>query len=247
MADKLPFRLRAKEVSRIEAFSDVVFGFALTLIVVSLEVPKTFAELTEEMKGFVGFAICFAVLVWIWHAHHTFFRRYGLTDEVTIALNTGLLFLVLFYIYPLKFTFALATGQLRDPGRGDAATLYLIYSLGFVGIFSLFLLLYVHAWRKRHELELNGVELHDTKTTMIMYGSYIAIGLFSVFIALVATGRALGFAGWIFFLLGPASAFIGARRGAMRRRLQATLESTALASTSPTPERKADRPTPSPA
>jgi uncharacterized membrane protein len=201
----------------------------------------------EEMRGFLGFAICFAVLMWIWHAHHTYFRRYGLTDELTIALNTGLLFLVLFYVYPLKFTFALATGHLHDPGRGDPATLYLIYSLGFVGIFGLFLMLYAHAWRKRDQLQLNAVELHDTKTSMMMYGAYIAIGLASVLISLVAKGRMLSMSGWIFFLLGPVSAFIGGRRGAMRRQVQATLESTALASTTPTPDRTADRPTPSPA
>jgi len=103
MQKELAFRLRGREVSRVEAFSDVVFGFALTLIVVSLEVPKTFAELMTEMRGFLAFAICFAMLTWIWHVHHTFFRRYAMTDEITIALNTVLLFLVLFYIYPLKF------------------------------------------------------------------------------------------------------------------------------------------------
>ena len=32
---------RAYEVSRIEGFSDAVFGFALTLLVVSLEMPET--------------------------------------------------------------------------------------------------------------------------------------------------------------------------------------------------------------
>jgi len=31
-----------REVSRIEGFSDAVFGFALTLLVVSLEVPMSF-------------------------------------------------------------------------------------------------------------------------------------------------------------------------------------------------------------
>lgn len=247
MPEKIPFRHRAKEVTRVEAFSDIVFGFALTLIVVSLEVPKTFAELMEEMGGFLGFAICFAILMWIWHAHHTFFRRYGLTDELTIALNTGLLFLVLFYVYPMKFIFELATGHLHDPGHGDPAKLYLIYALGFVGIFAVFLLLYARAWRKREQLQLNAVELHDTQTSMMMFGSYIAIGLASILIALFAKGRALGFAGWIFFLLGPASAFVGARRGAARHRLAATLESTALASTSPTPDQTGDRPTPSPA
>src|SRR5436305_5082959 len=29
-----------------------------------------------------AFAICFAILLWIWHAHYTFYRRYALHDEV---------------------------------------------------------------------------------------------------------------------------------------------------------------------
>ena len=37
MASRIPFRNRAHEVSRIEAFSDVIFGFAVSLLVVSLE------------------------------------------------------------------------------------------------------------------------------------------------------------------------------------------------------------------
>lgn len=38
------FRLRGHEVSRIEALSDAVFGFAITLLVVVLEVPQTFGS-----------------------------------------------------------------------------------------------------------------------------------------------------------------------------------------------------------
>lgn len=219
MQKTIPFRFRGREVSRVEAFSDVVFGFALTLIVVSLEVPKSYGELMQVMSGFLGFAICFAMLTWIWYVHHTFFRRYALQDDLTIALNTALLFLVLFYTYPLKFMFSIVTGQIRG-AYANAGTLFVIYGLGFAGIFLLFFCMYLHALRKREELELNALEVHDTRTAMIMYGAYVGIGLLSALLGVTLTGFALNWAGWTYFLLGPVSAFIGFRRGSQRQSLQ---------------------------
>jgi len=220
----IPFRLRGREVSRVEAFSDVVFGFALTLIVVSLEVPTEYADLIQTLRGFPAFAICFAMLTWIWHVHHTFFRRYALTDEITIALNTALLFLVLFYIYPLKFMFQVVTGQIR--GSGDAPTLFMVYGLGFAGIFLLYLLMYAHAWRKRDELELNALERHDTQTAMWMFSAYIVIGIVSTVLGVTVSRNLLPLAGWTYFLLGPVSAVIGFRRGSQRHNLQVRMAQT---------------------
>src|SRR5215510_11688156 len=96
------FRWRSQEISRIEGLSDAVFGFAITLLVVSLEVPKTFNELAATMRGFGAFAISFALLFLVWFNQYKFFRRYGLQDNVTMLLNAVLLFVVIFYIYPLK-------------------------------------------------------------------------------------------------------------------------------------------------
>lgn len=218
MAHKLPFRNRAQEVTRLEAFSDIVFGFALTLIVVALEVPKTFAELMHDIRGFFGFAICFALLVWLWHCHYTFSRRYDLQDPTTIFLNTLLLFVVLFYVYPLKFLFSLLTGGL---GRGvitraEWPTLMYIYGIGSAGIFTIFFLMYLHAWRKRDELELNAVERHDTRTQMALHGSYVGISLGSILLTAVLPDTQLMWAGWIYGLMGPVSGVIGAKMGIQR-------------------------------
>ena len=67
------FRWRGDEISRIEGLSDAVFAFAVTLLVVSLEVPKTFNELAEIMRGFGAFAIGFTLLFLVWFNHYKFF------------------------------------------------------------------------------------------------------------------------------------------------------------------------------
>jgi uncharacterized membrane protein len=84
---------RGKEVSRVEGFSDAVFGFTLTLLVVSVDVPGSFADLRNILVGFPAFAVTFAVICWVWYEHHVFFRRYDLEDGFTVFVNCVLLFI----------------------------------------------------------------------------------------------------------------------------------------------------------
>src|ERR1700737_2361186 len=92
------FRWRGGEITRLEGFTDAVFAFAVTLLVVSLEVPRTFAELVIAMRGFLAFAICFVLLFLIWYEHYVYSRRYGLDDTTVVWLNGALIFVVLFYV-----------------------------------------------------------------------------------------------------------------------------------------------------
>src|SRR5579864_3848872 len=199
------FRWRSGEITRLEAFCDVIFGFALTLLVVSLEVPRNYAELMEAMRGFVPFAVCFAQLVMIWRAHYIFSRRYGLEDSYTVFLNVTLLFVVLFYVYPLKFVFtslfleligAFVPNSLTD---GQASVVVRIYAVGFASVFTLFLLMYAHAYRLRRALELSAVEVLETRNAVQENSLMVLIAALALFLAL----RHPAWSGWSYALIGP--------------------------------------------
>ena len=199
------FRWRSGEITRLEAFCDVVFGFALTLLVVSLEVPRNYEELMVAMRGFVPFAICFAQLVMIWRAHYVFSRRFGLEDTYTMVLNLVLLFVVLFYVYPLKFVFTMLFMQITGtapPGTLDnmqASVVMRIYAAGFAAVFLLFAFMYAHAHKLRRQLELSPVEELETTNSIRENILLALIGVASFFLAY----RNPAWSGWIYALIGP--------------------------------------------
>ena len=242
LGKKDDFRWRGGEVMRIEAFSDAVFAFSVTLLVVSLEVPKTFGELQTAMLGFVAFAFSFTLLIWIWYNHYVFFRRYGLQDPYTVVFNALLLFVVLFYIYPLKFLTTLVAdsfmgsaltapdtaGQAKpmiEPGQ--SATLMVVYGIGFLMVFFCFSLLYLHAYRQRFELELNATEVFDTVTELQSHLLYSSVGVLAVVVALLIANTHAFLSSLPYWLIGPIMAIHGSSRGKKRRALPVSkIEST---------------------
>jgi hypothetical protein len=204
------FRWRAGEITRLEAFCDVVFGFAITLLVVSLEVPHSYAELMADMRGFLPFAACFAQLAMIWRTHYKFSRRYGLEDPYTVFLNVVLLFLVLFYVYPLKFVFTLLFSEIMGTESGnlgwhEASVLMRIYAIGFAAVFLLFVLMYAHAFRLRRALGLSPVEVLETRLALQENGVLALVGIASFLVAL----KSPGLAGWVYLAIGPLLAIHG--------------------------------------
>jgi uncharacterized membrane protein len=213
--------LRRHEVTRLEGFSDAVFGFALTLLVVSLEVPNSVAQLLQDMQGLAGFALMFAMVCWIWYEHNVFFREYGLQDQWTVFLNCVLLFVVLFYVYPLKFLTAALMNRFfgigSDTGphfsqRSDGAKLMFLYSGGVVLIFFVFVLLYRHAWKKRAVLELTRKEQLSLKYGQRAHLISMSLGLTSLAIVGV-NGDLSGIAGMVYMLMGPLHAWNGYQTG----------------------------------
>ncbi len=222
------FRLRGTAMSRIDAFSDVVFGFALTLLVVSLEVPRTYDQFHAALLGFFPFAICFFFLILIWMSHFRFFRRYGVHDNGTIWINSALLFSVLFYVYPVKFMFAVASGINVDPhlfsNPYQPREMMEVYSLGFAAIYFCLTALYWNAWRQRRELQLSPLEVAITVgDTWDKFGDAV-VCLLCALIAHLLPPEHASKAGWFFFLIGVWSTINGFVSGRKIRRIRASID-----------------------
>lgn len=214
MSDAAPI---VREVTRVEGFSDAVFGFAITLLVVSLEVPSTFDALLGVLRGAPVFAACFALLLLIWHEHHQFFRRFGLQDGMTIWLNGLLLFIVMLYIYPLKFLFAMlgTRGTLVGEGspmmRGSQMpTLMLIYGLGFALVFAALACMYLHAYRTTPPAGADADDRHWRTDAALGVGHslvYVVVGLLSIVVAHLGSHPIWGaLAGVTYGTVGPLQA-----------------------------------------
>jgi uncharacterized membrane protein len=221
---------RRHEITRLEAFSDAVFGFALTLLVVSLDVPRSYAELMDVMAGFPSFACCFALLIWIWHEHNTFFRRYGLQDNVTVLINAGLLFVVLFYVYPLKFMFdSLFARFVPRANPPEPMALYQlanassVYAIGFILMMLMFVLLYARAYARRHTLGLSELEVFDLRSLAGHQAVSAGVGGVALAIAMFAPLAWAPLSPVSLALMAPGhfawGLWHGRRRGVLERRL----------------------------
>jgi uncharacterized membrane protein len=224
------FHWRGGEITRLEGFSDAVFAFAVTLLVVSLEVPKNFHDLMEVMRGFLAFGICFALLAEVWFNHYRYFRRYGLQDAWSIFLNCALLFFVLFYVYPLKFLFFAMLTNGGNIEAVNARSLFTVYGLGYAAVFLVFVLLYLHALRKQDDLELNEIERMKTRHGLIDHVAMVLVGLLSTALAWILPLRLVGLAGYFYVIIGAYFTIAGMIFGKRERLLRERLATASLIS-----------------
>ena len=212
-----------REVSRIEGFSDAVFGFALTLLVASLEVPPDFGALKQTLRGFFPFALTFALISWIWYLHYSFFRQFGLEDRLTIVLNSVLLFVVLFFVYPLKVMANALVGfgpnTFDQLNESDNRFLMVAYSSGVIAVFSVFFLLNLNAYRQRRALDLKPADLYDIGTALRSHAASTILGVTSIIFAVTLPFGWFALSGLIYTLEGPLQGMIGWRRGTRREKL----------------------------
>lgn len=207
---------RGREVTRIEAFVDAAFAFAVTLLVISFDaIPDSVPALVEALKGVPAFAASFSLLAWIWWSHAAWSRRYGLDDGRSVLLSLLLVFLVLVYVYPLRLIFSsffefMSRGwlssplQVRDPV--ELRAMFVAYALAWTTLGCVVVALYRHAWRCREALGLDRDERIALRGqiaahAMIPFTGLVALGWIAV-VTVAGVPELSAFSGFAYGLMG---------------------------------------------
>ena len=134
-----------KETGRVEAFSDGVFGIAITLLVLDLKVPPVTAStspgalagaLLRQWPMYVAYVLSFATVLIMWTNHHRLFRLIRRSDHTFLMINGMLLMLVTLVPFPT----GLLAAHISQPGAVTAAAVY-------SGTFVLIAILFNVLWR----------------------------------------------------------------------------------------------------
>ncbi|WP_181952583.1 TMEM175 family protein [Vulcaniibacterium gelatinicum] len=229
------FRLRGREVTRLETFVDAAFAFSLTLLVIFFnELPDTVAELREALRRVPTFAVCFVLLMLFWAAHNRWSRRFGLEDARSTVLSLAL---VLVYVYPLRMMISaglsLLTGgwvpsELGGLGGADwllgVQTAFMVYAAGFGLLAWLIWRLNAHALAHADALALDACERYETATEIGVHRIMTGAAALSLLLSLVllawpptrAWSWLVGLPMWVYAVMGAVLGMYGARRAARR-------------------------------
>lgn len=229
------FRYRGIEPGRLENFSDACFALAVTLLLISTSPPTTFEQVRRFVWELIPFTMCIALIMLIWHEHFVFYYRYGLRNGPIIFLNALFLIFALFYVYPLKFltrtillplTYWTGETEMFNDMRGmimndDWGALMVIYGVGAACGFSVLALMYRYALKKREELELNEIEIFDTRSKIVSNLLLALIPMLSATAALIFYDKpwAAAIAGPLYFLYTPVMFTFGYRYDKKRTKL----------------------------
>lgn len=206
---------RGHNVTRIEAFVDAAFAFAVTLLVIaSNSVPTSFEAMVEALKGVPAFAASFAQIMMFWSAHTLWSRRFGLDDPRSQRLSLVMVFLVLVYVYPLKILFGglffwISGGRLPPVAQIhsllDLKLMFVMYGVAF-GTLSLCMAgLYREALKAEARPALDPFEFAATRNEILRWRWHAVVAGLSMLFALLLPERAppwmLGMPGMVYGLL----------------------------------------------
>jgi uncharacterized membrane protein len=128
-------------IHRLEAFSDIVMGFSLAQLALTLGRPDHAVDLFLKHHGatVIAFVITFAIVCSMWWSHHLLFTHFFVPRSATIVMNFATLGALLFAIYSV---------QLFIADLGDS-TAFAMYATSFGTVALLLGVQFLYGWRVR--------------------------------------------------------------------------------------------------
>lgn len=179
----MPMRDESEQavIHRLEAFSDIVIGFSLAQLALTLVMPKDSPKdlftHVQGLKELFGFAVTFALVCAVWWSHHRLFRHLFVPVPVNIVANFAALGGVIFLAFSLQ---VLVHFSLND------SVAYAMYMGSYAWITLLFSAIAWNGLRLRRDRMTPDVRALNTK--FAIRSSIVAVWL----TALMALTLALG-------------------------------------------------------
>lgn len=176
-----------RETGRLEAFSDGVFAFAITLLVLYLKDPlldptlskkSLFQGLLLQWPEFFAFVTSFMTILILWIGHHETFTYVVRMDRRFMFLNGFLLF----FVTLTPFTTSLVADHIL---LSDSNTAAAIYAGGFLllGIFWNLLWRYAYTGRRLISRDISAVEIKTFTSNFYVGPIFYAAALVVAFIS----------------------------------------------------------------
>jgi uncharacterized membrane protein len=115
-------------VHRLEAFSDIVIGFCLAQLGLSLVLPKSSVDMFAVWESTTFFISAFILIAVLWWLHHRTFSAFFVLNIPMIVLNFGVLCCLILTLYFLESVEHVA-GLGQNPARFFAL---FVFSFAFV-------------------------------------------------------------------------------------------------------------------
>jgi hypothetical protein len=215
---------RGVNVTRLEAFVDAAFAFAVTLLVISLNsIPTSIPAMVEALKGVPAFAASFIQIMIFWSAHATWSRRFGLDDPGSQRLSLLLVFLVLVYVYPLKILFGAFFGWVSHDWLPPVApvssiwelkAMFVVYGVAFATLSLCIAALYRKALRSDVVPPLEPAETAQVRREIVSWTYRVALAAISIVFALLLPENVPN---WLAGMPGMVYVFFGFTKFVTRR------------------------------
>jgi len=198
-----------KDTARLEAFSDGVFAFAITLLALELKIPHFHESdgeptptwlahaLSKQWSSYFAFATSFVTILIMWTHHHTLFRLVRRSD-LRLQFANGLLLLL---VTTVSFPTAIVAEYITTPAAPAAAMLYVGQQVLLSVAFLILLLVGFRPASLSKDAPPNRVR-RLRRSYLIGPIPYLAALAIAPFCPKIAIGISLAL--WVFWALVPA-------------------------------------------